>query len=165
MWLGAGWPFKITSLGGASQIAFYRVRKYALPSHNSALGLHGPFWLARAFQKWNFARCFRRWCSPSAVRLARTFQKLQFCEAFLKVVLTKCRKGCTGCQEIAILRGVFEVNVNVTGKFTATYQTRRAVPGKLDYLKSGLGYKIPNKRQLCSVTGKLPHFNNLTKHR
>ena len=115
-----------------SESTFYRVT--TAPSGSMDLfGLHG---LSR---NWNFVKCFWRWCSPIAVRLARTFQKLQFCEVFLKVVLTKWRKGCTGCPEIAILWCVFEINVNVTGLFTATYRPRQAVPGRLDYLKSGLG--------------------------
>ena len=64
--------------------------------------------LIRIPRSCNFTTCFWRWDSPSTVRVARNFQKLQFYGVFLKVRLTKCCKGCTEFSEFAILRCVFE---------------------------------------------------------
>ena len=66
---------------------------------------HGDPFQTRNYLFWSTQNVY---VSPDSTPFNKNFQKLQFYDVFLKVRLTKYRKGCTEFSEVAILRCVFE---------------------------------------------------------
>ena len=66
---------------------------------------HGDPFQTRNYQFWSTQNVY---VSPDSTPFNKNSKKLQFYDVFLKVRLTKYRKGCTEFSEVAILRCVFE---------------------------------------------------------